>query len=164
MLETISKKVSPRNEQHTINVMSCFGWKLKSSQEVNVSDSHLENRYGELYSVTNKEHYVKLLFEREKETSNYDKIVELEREYYSILNSEPTLSKFILGASICGSIFASSMIFGLLFNINNPTVLIAGWAILPCVYLVLHKRKHKKWKNISQDQLPKILSSAQSLL
>lgn len=164
MLETISKKVSPNSEQHTINVMSCFGWKLKSSQEVNVSDSHLENRYGDLYSVTNKEHYVKLLFEREKETPNYDKIVNFEREYYSILNSEPSLSKFILGASIFAGIFASAMIFGLLFRINNPAVLIAGMAILPCVYLVLHKRKYKKWKNMSEERLPKILSSARSLL
>lgn len=164
MLETITKKVSPKNEQHTIDVMNCFGWKLKSSQEVNVSDSHLENRYGDLYSVTNKEHYVKLLFEREKEMPNYDRIVKLEYEYYSILNSEPTFSKLILGVSFFASIFVSAMLLGLLFKIENTTVLIIGMAVLPCVYLGLYKRKHKKWQNMSRDRLPKILSAANSLL
>lgn len=100
MLETKSLTVSPNAEQNTINLMQDFGWNLKSSQEINNTDSHLEDRGGTTYSVTTKENYVKLIFERDTKMENYSKITDLETKYHRIMNAEPTqeyipISKFI---------------------------------------------------------------------
>ncbi len=69
--------------------MQDFGWSLKSSQEINNTDSHLEDRGGTTYSVTTKENYVKLVFDRETKMDNYDRICSLEQMYTKIINSEP---------------------------------------------------------------------------
>ncbi|MBE6585692.1 MAG: hypothetical protein E7645_04095 [Ruminococcaceae bacterium] len=94
MIETVSKKVAPSQEQYTINIMTNFGWRVKSSQEINSKESHLERRGDELYSVTSKENYVKLLFERDTEMKNYAQIAQLEREYNAICaSSKPKFEK-----------------------------------------------------------------------
>ena len=165
MLETISKKVSPRREQYTIEVMSCFGWKLKSSQEINIVDGNLEDQYGDIY----RENYVKLVFERETAMLNYSKIVSLENKYYSILKCEPQISKsMLIGLSIAG--FFASILFTLafeaLFGGFNPTGIILCLTAAPPItyYLFIHKRRKKEWENICNAHLPKILSAAYSLL
>ncbi len=103
MVEVISKKVSTAQEQATIDLKTKFGWKLKSSQEINNTDSHLERRGDELYSVTTKENYVKLVFERDKNMPNYRRIVELERKYENLLNSrpQPPLMKMLGALVLC---------------------------------------------------------------
>ncbi len=90
MLETKSLTVSPDEEQGTINLMQDFGWTLKSSQEINNTDSHLERRGDEIYNVTTKQNYVKLVFDRDTKMESYDRVRNLEGEYHRIMNSEPT--------------------------------------------------------------------------
>lgn len=106
MVEVISKKVSTSQEQATIDLKTKFGWRLKSSQEINNTDSHLERRGDELYSVTTKENYVKLVFERDTAMPNYRRIAELERKYESLLNSRPQPSYIkILGVLVLCVVF-----------------------------------------------------------
>lgn len=71
MIETITRKIDPKEEQETINMMSTFGWTLKSSQEINYAESHLERQYDSIYSVTTKENYIKLIFQRDTNRRNY---------------------------------------------------------------------------------------------
>ena len=89
MIESKSLKVSTNSEQGTINLMQDFGWQLKSSQEVNVADSHLERRGDSIYSVTNKQKYVKLVFERDTGLTNYATIADLENKYHAIMDYPP---------------------------------------------------------------------------
>lgn len=91
MLEVKTLKVDGSKEESTVELMQNFGWNFVSSQEVNNTDSHLERQGDTLYSVTTKEKYVKLVFNREKNQPNYSKIVALENEYYSVLKSEPLI-------------------------------------------------------------------------
>ena len=100
MLETKSLTVSPHEEQSIINVWTNFGWCLKSSQEINSSDSHLERHGDTIYSVTTKENYVKLVFERDTKMENYDRIVALEDKFYTLINREPELKKVKISAII----------------------------------------------------------------
>jgi len=79
--ESTSVKVSPIEEEETIQTYEMFGWELVSSQTVDNTDSHLENHMGTLYSVTQSTNYVKLVFKRDKNKPNYNRIVELEQEY-----------------------------------------------------------------------------------
>ena len=89
MVETKSITVAPENENQAVNTMASFGWGLKSSQEINTKESHLEERFGDLYSVVTKEHYVKLVFERDNKMENYQRIVELETTYFDIMGRRP---------------------------------------------------------------------------
>lgn len=91
MLETKSLTVSPQEEQSIINVWTNFGWSLKSSQEINDTDSHLERRGDTLYNVTTNKNYVKLVFERDTKMENYDKVSALEDKFYTLINKEPEL-------------------------------------------------------------------------
>ena len=78
------KTLDVRNseEQETIEFWSQFGWTLKSSQRVYNKDSHLENRGGDTYSVTETVDFTKLVFERDKNGPHYARIVELEEAYF----------------------------------------------------------------------------------
>lgn len=89
MIETKAFTVSPRQEQATIDVAANFGWSLKSSQEIKNKDSHLEQRGNTVYNVTESEHYVKLILERDTHMDNYSRIKELENTYYSIMDKMP---------------------------------------------------------------------------
>lgn len=99
MIETVSKKVLPHEEQYTIDLMVKFGWQLYSSQEISDTDSHWEKRKDKLYNVTTRENYVKLVFNRDKDMQNYQRIVELERDYYFLIDNrpiEPKMNYFLL--------------------------------------------------------------------
>ena len=107
MIETTVKKVAPYEEERTINYMARFAWKLTHTQEINTSDSHLETRNGDLYSVTEKQNYVKLTFERDTNIPNYKRIAELEKEYTSLTYSKPGLpiGKIVLAVFLCITCF-----------------------------------------------------------
>ena len=126
MLETKTLKVANSAEESTISLMQQFGWSLLSSQDVNNTDSHLENRNGSIYSVTTSEKYVKLVFNRDKDMANYSQIVKLENEYYSIINSEPRVSAIDVKIALTGLVF----------------FLIPG-----ILYIVFMKKKIKKEEN-----------------
>ena len=106
MIETAVRKVAPHDEEKTINLMSHFAWKLTHTQEVNTSNSRLENRGDDLYCVTEKENYVKLTFERDTNTPHYDRLVKLEKDYLTPPSAKPDLpvSKIVLSV-ICIIVF-----------------------------------------------------------
>ena len=89
MIETKSLRVGPAAEQNMIDTMACFGWELKSSQEINVKESHEELHGDTVYSVTTGENYVKLVFSRDTARPNYTRLKQLENTYFSILGREP---------------------------------------------------------------------------
>lgn len=89
MIESVSKTVDPSRENEEISFMERFGWALKSSQEVNVKESHNERKGDEIYSVTTQENYIKLVFQRDTSMPNYSRIKELEQEYLNMLNEKP---------------------------------------------------------------------------
>lgn len=79
--ETKSMSVIPSDEQRTINEMQAFGWELGSSQEIATKDSHLERKGNTLYSVTESENYVKLIFFRETSIPYYNELNDLYKQY-----------------------------------------------------------------------------------
>ncbi|MBE6550718.1 MAG: zinc ribbon domain-containing protein [Ruminococcaceae bacterium] len=81
--ESTSEIVSPDLENITIDVYESFGWELRSSQTVDNKDTHLENRFGTIYSVTESTNYVKLTFRRNKALPRINELRELEDEYQS---------------------------------------------------------------------------------
>ncbi len=148
MIETISKKIAPNQEQKTINLMTYFGWRVKSSQEIYSVDSHLETRNDTLYNVTTKENYVKLLFERDTEMKNYAQLVQLEKQYAIIANAEPIFSLALF--------FNKKMLFALIPVVGLPIALIA--------IIKEFSNKRKQWLQVYQAKVPAILSKAKSLL
>lgn len=150
MLETKTLKVANSAEESTISLMQQFGWSLLSSQDVNNTDSHLENRNGSIYSVTTSEKYVKLVFNRDKDMANYSQIVKLENEYYSIINSEPRVSSIDVKIALTGLVF----------------FLIPG-----ILYIVFMKKKIKKeennhyeWKKKANKRITEIMGETTVLL
>ena len=148
MIETITRKVAPNEEQKTINTMAHFGWRVKSSQEINTVDSHLERRDDTLYSVTTKENYVKLLFDRDTEMKNYTQLVQLERQYAALVNSQPRVS------------------LGIFLNKKLLFVLIPGIGFIIALVLIFKDffDASKAWGQEYQAKAPAILSEARSLL
>lgn len=150
MLETKTLKVANSAEESTISLMQQFGWSLLSSQDVNNTDSHLENRNGSIYSVTTSGKYVKLVFNRDKDMANYSQIVKLENEYYSIINSEPRVSSIDVKIALTGLVF----------------FLIPG-----ILYIVFMKKKIKKeennhyeWKKKANKRIAEIMGETTVLL
>ncbi len=101
MLENKSMKVSVSQEQLYIDRMAWFGWNVKSSQEINSRESHLETRGDDVYSVTTKENYIKLLFERAV-PKNKRQLDALENEMHSIMNNYPSIKPWELLVSFIG--------------------------------------------------------------
>ena len=112
--ESKSIQVHPSDEQSQIDLMQKFHWNLQSSQEINTKDSHLEKRGDGIYSVTTTNRYVKLVFTRNLDDPNLDKIKNLENEYFSITFPvaiyPPGLVRPILVPGIGGLILAA--VFG----------------------------------------------------
>jgi hypothetical protein len=88
-LETKTMTVHPSTEAEIIDFIQNFGWDLKNNQEVLTQNTRLEDggfldTSGNIYSVTETTHYIKLTFQRNTEMRNYAEIVKLEREYNDI--------------------------------------------------------------------------------
>ena len=97
-MESKSISVAPNEEQEVISRHEIFGWDLKSSQEILSKESHLEERYDDLYSVTTTENYVKLVFQRDAESAIAVKARSVENEYwnlYSLTKYYPKKSKLL---------------------------------------------------------------------
>lgn len=84
--ESKSIQVHPYDEQSQIELMQRFHWNLLNSQEIKTVDNHLESRGGSMYSVTNTEHYVKLVFNRDLDLPNLNQIKRLEQDFFSLPN------------------------------------------------------------------------------
>lgn len=92
-MESKSLTCKPSDENATIQKFQHFGWSLDSSQEIYNKDSHLENRGGTTYSITETTNYVKLVFKRDMDMPYYNEIISLEKQYDSIPVPPPSFSK-----------------------------------------------------------------------
>lgn len=99
-MEIKTLDVANSEENETIEFWSQFGWVLKSSQRVYNQDSHLENRGGSTYSVTNTVDFTKLVFERDKNGPNYERIAELERMYFYYNDMLPNKKPIVYDSAI----------------------------------------------------------------
>lgn len=122
MLETKKIQIAPKYEQSVVSTQQAFGWHLVSSQEVKTKDSHLEKGKhwfdnDTIYSVTETDTHVNLLFERDTNMPHYAEIVALENEYNSKGPSwveEPTKEMIKSIIKGIGLAFLSAMILGIL--------------------------------------------------
>jgi len=83
--EVKSIDVHPVAEQTVIELHQAFGWEFHSTQEV--TENYQERRGDDIYQVRSKK--IKLTFQREKTMSNYDQLVDLERQYYAVPSIPP---------------------------------------------------------------------------
>ena len=88
-IEIKSMDVKNEFEDVMVRLQQCFGWVLKSSQRVMSRDSHLENREGDLYSVTETVDFTKLVFERDTNMPHYQRLKDLECQYERIKSETP---------------------------------------------------------------------------
>lgn len=167
MIETITRKVHPREENETADIMRCFGWRLKSSQEINSKESHLERQGDTLYSVTTSENYVKMLFERETTMPNYNKLVALENEYCSILRKRPGFSRWKFGGFAFLGVLASAFLNITLITFNLQVdffIVLAAGAIIPGFYVYKHNKRLKEYSLFCNNEFKRIFSTAKKLL
>lgn len=84
-IETRVMDVDPEDEQNVINLMARFKWQLKSSTPVHTSDTKIRERDGHIYSTTETDDYVHLVFERDLDADNIAQVKALEAEYFGIV-------------------------------------------------------------------------------
>ena len=82
--ESLSFQVHPNDRQEQINQMQEFHWSLLSAQDVKTVDNHMEKRGGDIYSVTNSEHYVVLTFSRPLDLPNLNEVKRIEQSFYGL--------------------------------------------------------------------------------
>ncbi len=88
-IEIKTLDVANEAENQTIRVYQYFGWKFKSSQRIYNKNTSLEKREGDLYAVTETMDYTKLVFERDTNMKNYQRLRELELKYHGLYQSLP---------------------------------------------------------------------------
>ncbi len=153
MIESTSAKVHPNEEIDMIRTYEQFGWVLKSNQEIRSENSHIENSGGSLYSVTEKTHYINLMFQRDTSIPNYKQLTELEEKYWSIINSEPYVETY-------GIIWGILTIIGIIFYV------LPGAAIIAFRVRKIKKSKqlHAEWAEKSNHDIPEIRNMCLQLL
>jgi len=144
--ETKTITVHPNYVQESMDEHQVFGWEVLSNQEVKTTDSHLENRGGDLYSVTSTEHYIRLTYQRDPSSiKNYSEVASLDKEYFALIGpgkksnlfSKPSL--IILGFGLLAFIAGITQI-----SSGGAPALIVG-AIIIFLRIFFHIRKNKKW-------------------
>lgn len=115
--ESKTLQIMPSDEEDTIEEYQLFGWELLSSQTIDRKDSHLENNFGTIYSVTESVNYVKLTFRRNMNMSGYSEIADLENKYRSFDSiyepDEPGKAMLVIGILGILSCFIGLLIIGL---------------------------------------------------
>jgi hypothetical protein len=148
--ETKTITVHPDYVQKSMDEHQIFGWDVLSNQEVKTVDSHLEEKGGDLYSVTKTEHYIRLTYQRDPSSiPNYSEIAALDKEYFSVpqpgkrSNLFSKLSLIILGVGVVIFIGGATQ---LKYGISGFSLgyMIFGAAIV-ALRVFLHIRKNKKW-------------------
>ncbi|MBR4961282.1 MAG: zinc ribbon domain-containing protein [Clostridia bacterium] len=110
--ESRVETVPPNAEPAMIDLYEVFGWELMSSQTIDTSNSHLENYFGTIYSVTESKNYVKLTFRRNKNMPNYDEYVSLERKYIEAAPPKAPENPTIMSIANIGVTLVSSLMAG----------------------------------------------------
>lgn len=88
-IEIKTLDVANEAEEQAIQLYQRFGWKFKSSQRIFNKNTSLERRNGETYAVTETVDYTKLVFERDTNMKNYQRLSELENRYHLFYDSLP---------------------------------------------------------------------------
>jgi len=150
--ESKSIQVHPKDEQYFIDVMQHFHYNLQSSQEVNIRDSHLEVQSGKLYSVTESQRYVKLIFTRPSDFVNKEKVIELENEFLSMKYQKTKgTSCWVTGMIIFSVIIIIGAIIILINekkNITSAVTLFIFFGILLLSGILLIKNNNKNNQKI----------------
>jgi len=113
--ESKSMQVHPAEEQKLIELMQKFHWSLLSSQEVKTKDSHLEKNWSgdKIMSVTETEHYIKLVFSRDLDLRNLQEIKKIENKFFSLSAPEyPKLFPVSIWMWVIGAFFYGVGIIG----------------------------------------------------
>ena len=113
-VETLIRDAAPHDAETQINLSARFHWRLKSSQRVRTEhvrvpteDTHPEQKDEEAspaietspVTETEIEDFIQLVFERDIDEPNIDRIRALEAEYFSIVY--PTKPGFMLPVIVC---------------------------------------------------------------
>jgi hypothetical protein len=145
--ETKTIEVGPDYADDAVNIWAVFGWELHSRQTIKNKSSRLENRGGDIYQVTESEHYVELTFQRDSSISHYAELVAFQKQYDAVpgpagnrsnLFSKPSLIILGIGLVIAIGGFTQLEYGGGIFYILFGVVIIA-------LRVFLHTRKNKKW-------------------
>jgi hypothetical protein len=129
--------VAPYNEQYMIDLLAHFKWYLKSSTPVKTKDTHLEERGDKIYSVTETEDYIHLVFERDLGDPNIQRIKALEWEYFSIVI--PSVPGY------------GGPIFVALIGLATGPFVILIWGL--CIWWSMNISKRRE---IAQEEIPKL--------
>lgn len=147
--ETKSITTSCEEEQMIIEAHEQFGWSLHSSQEVLSQVGHSTDMGYYVEHTTTTTNYVKLVFKRDRDFPNADKIRPLEDEYWDNFAMRYTVPNLLPGKILKG--FALFYIIpGIMIYVleHNILVMISGFAVglLPTIirYFVYYKPKAKK--------------------
>jgi hypothetical protein len=139
-IETVVKQIAPSDENSLIQKMGLFGWTVVSTQQV--SDNYLSGESDG--SITqHRTSFVKVMFQRNKEIKNYEKISNLEKELYiaedCIKKVKRTIIIAILAIAIAISAFSSGQ--------TMPALACLGVGILLFILSISRIKKNNKWNN-----------------
>lgn len=104
-MESKSVSVLPAEEQEAIQKHEMFGWTLMSTQEIFNQDTKQEARGDQIWNVTTTTNYIKLMFQRDMDMPNIDKIKGLEEEYWPNFKLSKYPPSKLPGKVICGLVF-----------------------------------------------------------
>jgi hypothetical protein len=144
-------QVHPRDEQQCVELMQKFHWSLLSTQEIKLKDSHLEQTWsGDIQSVTETEHYVKLAFSRSLDLPNLQELKRIENQFFSLPQPDyPKLFPVSVWMWVIGAFF---------YGIG-----IIGWVIYFFVsYTPKKEMADKVYKELIQNRA-RLLSEAEKL-
>lgn len=159
MQETKKIIVKPGfDEDNTTQLMLDFGWTLLSSQEINNRDSHLETKENwkgekELWSVTESQNYINLLFSRETNMPYYREITKLESDYYHYKNATSSVKIPSSGLILAFPFVIISFIINI--YLEEPWDLITFiLSVLIAIVWVIKKRKpFNEARQAQQEQI-----------
>lgn len=145
----------PSDENRIIDVYQTFGWMLDSSQEVYNKDSHIEGRRDGNYSVTETTNYVKLVFARDKDMPYYEKIAQLETQFWAHENKRPAKPTFIRRL-----LFGFFVLTGILSVMGGPSddyfMIGVAFLLIPISIRIIRKKKISDIDKAENDILSKV--------
>lgn len=140
--ESKSIKTHPELEQEMIERHELFGWKLKSSQEIYSQTSHEEDGLVYTYNCLTTTNYVKLVFSRDRDRENMDKIKKLEEEYWNCVYTYYETPGFLPKKKIFWAIAGIFLIPAVLLLLINGTqelgAVISGFILGLAPFILRH--------------------------
>ena len=156
MIEYKTERVDPLYEEELLKINASFGWQLIDSQEVYNESTHIENAsvssYGNgfiggfmkgftgndgkinLQTHTKVTNYITLRFGRDTKMPSYDKLTELEEQFYSNANVvEPKKPNAITAITVIGVIL---IVVSVIMAIAEGTAA-ELWEIAVCIVFPL---------------------------